>query len=49
MLSFIAVKIWPWPENVEIGEVTLTTPTRGTLSHHEANFTTSRGQLVYKI
>jgi len=34
-------------QNVEITNVTLTTSTQGTVSHHKAN--TSHGQPVYKI
>ena len=35
------------PQEVEIGHVTLTTPTWGIVRHHKAK--TSRGQQVYKI
>ena len=34
-------------QNVKIINVTLTTPTQGTVSYHKAN--TLHGQLVYKI
>ena len=42
-----ASKIWHGTLNVELGHVTLTTPTWGTVSHSKTN--TSRGQLVYEI
>jgi len=35
------------PQEVEMGHVTLTTPTWGIVRHHKAK--TSRGQQVYKI
>jgi len=47
MSSFIRSKDMAWAQNVEMGHVTLTMPTWGTISHHKAN--TSRGQLVYEI
>jgi len=45
--SYISSKDMAWAQNVEMGHVTLTMPTWGTISHHKAN--TSRGQLVYEI
>ena len=47
MSSFIRSKDIAWAPNVDMGHVTLTTPTWGTVSHEKAN--TSRGRLVYKI
>ena len=47
MSSCISSKDMAWAQNVEMGHVTLTMPTWGTISHHKAN--TSRGQLVYEI
>jgi len=47
MPSFISSKDQSGPKNVEIGHVTLTTPTWGIIRHHKAN--TSRSQLVYEI
>jgi len=45
MSSFISSKDMVLaPKNVEIGHVTLTTPTWGIISRHKAN--TSRGQFV---
>jgi len=36
-----------WAYNVEMGHVTLTTPTWGIVRHHKTN--TLRGKLVYEI
>jgi len=33
----LQTNIWPWPPNVEMGHMALTTPTWGTVSHHKAN------------
>jgi len=43
-LASSAPQIWPGPQNVEIGHVTLTTPTWRIVSHHKGN--TFCGQLV---
>ena len=45
-LASTTKKIWLGPENLEIGHVTLTTPTWETVGHHKPN--TQHGQLVYK-
>jgi len=48
-LGSSAPNIWPSPQNVEIGHVATTTPTLGTVSHHEmANWCTKFGELVLR-
>ena len=47
MTSFIRYKDLAWAQNVEMGHVTLTTPTWEIVTHYKAK--TSRGQLVYEI
>jgi len=47
MASFIRSNDMAWAQNVEMGHVTLTTPTWGTVSHHKAK--NARDQLVKKI
>jgi len=48
MSSFIRSKDMVWdPQDMEIGHMTLTTPTWGIVSRHKAN--TLRGQLVCGI
>ena len=36
-LASSAPKRWPGPQNVEMGHMTLTTPTWGIVSHYKAN------------
>jgi len=45
--SFMRSKDIAWAKNVEMGHMTLATPTWEIVSHHKANI--SHGQLVYKI
>jgi len=42
-------KIWPGPQDVEMGQVTLTSPTWGIVSHHKANIHAANSCIKFEV